>query len=68
MTRADNTSFTHRYLNSGNFLLRHNRRTRAMMDMWRAGYEFQVGGARQEGSSCSGVRWATSYLAPCRTR
>ncbi|KAI8476746.1 MAG: hypothetical protein J3K34DRAFT_400314 [Monoraphidium minutum] len=42
-TRSDGTSFAHHFLNSGNFLLRSNARTRHMMEMWRLGYEFQVG-------------------------
>ena len=41
-SRADGAVISHRFLNSGNFLLKSNGRTRRMMDMWRAGFEFQV--------------------------
>lgn len=41
-THIDGTYFIHKYLNSGNFLLKHNARTRRLMEMWRVGYEFQV--------------------------
>ena len=41
-TRADGTTFVHKYLHSGNFLLKHTSRTKNLMEMWRVGYEFQV--------------------------
>jgi hypothetical protein len=47
-TRDDGTPYINRYLNSGNFFLRSNARTRRLMDMWLLGYKFPVGrgGAR----------------------
>lgn len=40
-TREDGTPYLNRYLNSGNFFLKSNERTKKMMDMWAVGYRFQ---------------------------
>lgn len=41
-TREDGSPYLNRYLNSGNFFMLSNERTRKMMDMWTLGYKFQV--------------------------
>lgn len=40
-TREDGTPYLNKYLNSGNFFLKSNARTKKMMDMWAVGYRFQ---------------------------
>ncbi|GBF91853.1 hypothetical protein Rsub_04958 [Raphidocelis subcapitata] len=40
-TRDDGAPYLNRYLNSGNFFLRSNARTRRLMDAWLLGYRFQ---------------------------
>ncbi|KAI8476532.1 MAG: nucleotide-diphospho-sugar transferase-domain-containing protein [Monoraphidium minutum] len=40
-TREDGTPYLNRYLNSGNFFLMSNPRTKKMMAMWAIGYKFQ---------------------------
>jgi len=40
-TRDDGTHYLNKYLNSGNFFLRSNARTKQMMEVWALGYLFQ---------------------------
>jgi hypothetical protein len=68
-TREDGTPYLNRYLNSGNFFLRSNARTKRMMSMWTVGYRFQVrSGGSSDGAAAYGNKKNPHSKQPTTTK